>query len=193
MNGIMSHANGNAPESATVIVTERLLLRAARDTDISMLQSRIFSVPDVMQYVFSGVALPADESETLIRQHFNFGEGKTGLLVLTEKASGDVLGFAGLYPCNVLGGDDFEIGFVLARQAWGQGLSSEIGEAQLALGFRELGCKRLLALTYPENAPSRRAIEKLGMHHIEDVSISGRGPRRVYLISADEWVGRQAE
>lgn len=189
----MSLEDKSEQEPGTVIVTERLLLRAARDTDIPPLQSKIFSVPDVMRYVFAGAALPSAESEALIRQHFNFGEAKTGLSVLTEKASGDVLGFAGLYPCEVLGEDDFEIGFVLAREAWGRGLASEIGEAQLAFGFRELGCDRLLALAYPENAPSLRAIEKLGMRHVTDVSISGRGPRRVYAIDAAEWRASRPE
>ena len=105
----MSPVDKSAAEFGTIIVTERLLLRAACDNDIPLLQSKIFSVPDVMQYVFSGIALQSDESEALIRQHFNFGEGKTGLSVLTEKTSGAVLGFAGLYPCDILGRDDFEI------------------------------------------------------------------------------------
>ena len=188
----MSPVDKSAAEFGTIIVTERLLLRAACDNDIPLLQSKIFSVPDVMQYVFSGIALQSDESEALIMQHFNFGEGKTGLSVLTEKTSGAVLGFAGLYPCDILGRDDFEIGFVLAREAWGRGLASEIGAAQLAFGFQELGCGRL-ALAYPENVPSRRTIEKLGMRHVTDVSISGRGPRRVYAIDADEWHSTRPE
>jgi RimJ/RimL family protein N-acetyltransferase len=188
----MNRSTDRTPEHEPVLVTERTVLRAARDPDIPALHSAIFGVPEVMRYVFAGVALSAGESEKLIQQHFTFGNGKIGLSVLTDRTSGDVLGFAGLNPCDVLGKDDLEIGFVLARRAWGKGLAREIGEAQLALGFRELQLSRLLALAYPDNLPSLRVIETLGMSHATDVVIPGRGPRRVYSISAAEWAGRNA-
>ncbi len=175
-----------------VLVTERTVLRAARDSDIPALHSRIFGVPEVMRYVFAGVALPAGESEKLIRHHFNFGKGKIGLSVLADKASGGVLGYAGLHPCDALGRDDLEIGFVLAKGAWGKGLAREIGEAQLSLGFRELKRDRLLALAYPENLPSLRTIETLGMRHVTDAVVAGRGRRRIYSLSAAEWTRRNA-
>lgn len=127
MRGIMNHSIDGTPELEPVLVTERTVLRAACDLDIPALHGEIFSVPEVMRYVFAGVPLSGGESEKLIRQHFNFGKGKTGLSVLADKASGDVLGFAGLHPCDVFGGNDFEIGFVLAKKAWGKGLAREIG------------------------------------------------------------------
>jgi RimJ/RimL family protein N-acetyltransferase len=188
----MSHSIDGAPSPDPVLVTERTVLRAARDPDIPALHRDIFGVPEVMRYVFAGNALSTEEAKKLICQHFNFGKGKIGLSVLTDRASGDVLGFAGLYPCDVLGKDDLEIGFVLARKAWGKGLAREIGEAQLSLGFRELKCSRLLALAYPDNLPSLRTIEALGMSHATDVVIPGRGPRRVYSMSAAEWAGLNA-
>lgn len=192
MRGVMSHSIDGTPSPDSILVTGRTVLRAARDSDIPALHREIFGVPDVMRYVFAGTALSAEETEKLIRQHFNFGKGKIGLSVVADRASGGVLGFAGLYPCDILGRDDLEIGFVLARKAWGKGLAREIGEAQLSLGFRELTCDRLLALAYPDNLASLRTIEALGMSHATDVVIPGRGPRRVYSLSAAKWAGRNA-
>ena len=56
-----------------------------------------------------------------------------------------------------------EIAFNLARSHWGRGLATEAAEAVLRFGFHELGLNRIEALCMPENAASRRVIEKLNM------------------------------
>jgi RimJ/RimL family protein N-acetyltransferase len=45
----------------------------------------------------------------------------------------------------------------------GRGYASEAARAALAIGFGELGLDRVVAVTHPENAASRRVMEKLGM------------------------------
>jgi [ribosomal protein S5]-alanine N-acetyltransferase len=86
-----------------------------------------------------------------------------------------------------LSGDDLEFGFVLAREAWGRGLATEIGRAQLAFGFKQLRRARPLALASRQNAASIRTLEKLGLRHHSDAMPSGRSLRRIYCIDADEW------
>jgi ribosomal-protein-alanine N-acetyltransferase len=115
------------------------------------------------------------------------------MAVLTEQPTGEVIGFAGLSPCDALADDDFEIGFVLARQAWGRGIATEIGEAQLVFGFDRLKCGRLLGLVDPRNAPSIHALEKLGMRYLRTVADPKRGSRCVYVIEAGEWRRRHPE
>jgi ribosomal-protein-alanine N-acetyltransferase len=179
----------NSRKLGVVFTTPRLILRVLGEADLPELYGKIFSVPDVMRYVFNGVTLSDVESESFVREHFNSGNDKTGLSVLVEKASEQVVGFAGLKSCTVLESDDFEIGFVLAREAWGKGFASEIGQAQFAFGFQELGCRRLLALVNPKNLASIRTLEKLGMRHVRDLAAEGRGSRRVYCIEAEQWNG----
>jgi RimJ/RimL family protein N-acetyltransferase len=164
-----------------------MVLRAVCEADISQLYRKIFSVPEVMEWVFAGTTLSLVESESFIRANFNFKAAPIGLCALADKASGEVIGFAGLNPCRILSEDDLEIGFVLAREAWGRGLATEIGRAQLAFGFGRLGRSRLLALASAENAASIRTLEKLGTRYHSDVMPSGRSLRRVYCISANEW------
>jgi [ribosomal protein S5]-alanine N-acetyltransferase len=174
-----------------ILTTPRLILRATVEEDISILQDLILGDSDVMRFAFSGAPMAGDAAEDFIRRSFTFGESLTGMAVLTEKPAGEVVGFAGLSPCDALGADDFEIGFVLARRAWGRGLATEIGEAQLVFGFEQLKCGRLLGLVDPRNTPSIRALEKLGMRY--RATIAKRGSRNVYVIEAAEWRGRRAE
>ena len=174
-----------------ILTTPRLILRTAVEEDISALQSLIFGDSDVMRFAFSGAPMAGDAAEDFIRRFFTFGDSLTGFAVLTEKPADEIIGFAGLASCGALGADDFEIGFVLARRAWGRGMATEIGEAQLVFGFEQLKCGRLLALVEPRNTPSIRALEKLGMRY--RATIAKRGSRNVYVIEAAEWRRRRAE
>jgi [ribosomal protein S5]-alanine N-acetyltransferase len=176
-----------------ILTTPRLILRAAVEADISFLQNLIFGDSDVMRFAFSGAPMARDAAEDFIRRSFTFGNSLTGMAVLTEKPAGEVIGFAGLSPCQALGADDFEIGFVLARRAWGKGIATEIGEAQLAFGFEQLKCGRLLGLVDPRNAPSIHALEKLGMRYARTIADPERGSRRIFVIEAGEWRLRCAE
>ncbi|MEH2522704.1 GNAT family N-acetyltransferase [Bradyrhizobium sp. AZCC 2176] len=176
-----------------ILATPRLILRAAAEADISTLHNLIFGDSDVMRFAFSGAPMATDAAEDFIRRFFTFGGSLTGMAVLTEKPAGEIIGFAGLSPCDALGADDFEIGFVLARRVWGKGIATEIGKAQLALGFEQLNCGRLLGLVDPQNAPSIHALEKLGMRYLTTIADPRRGSRRVYVIEAEEWRQRRAE
>jgi RimJ/RimL family protein N-acetyltransferase len=171
----------------SILTTPRLLLRSACDDDIPILHQRIFSDNAVMHHVFSGEVMSIAGSERFIRENFNFGDRQTGMATLVQRSGGEVLGFAGLNPCDVLGQDDFEIGFVLAKRAWGQGFATEIGEAQLRFGFQALGCRRLLAMADRQNAASCRTLEKLGMRREGEVAIAGRSLRSVYCMLAEDW------
>jgi ribosomal-protein-alanine N-acetyltransferase len=180
-------------EPVVILATRRLILRAATENDLPVLQERVFADSEVMRYAFAGVPMASGEAERFMRAHFTFGDSLTGIATLTEKPAGDVIGYAGLLACGALGGDDFEIGFVLARLAWGRGIATEIGEAQLAFGFDRLGCARLLGLVEPRNAPSIRVLEKLGMRYLRNSADPKRANRSIYVINVEEWRERRTE
>jgi RimJ/RimL family protein N-acetyltransferase len=182
-------ASGNEP--IVILSTSRLVLRTTTENDIPILQERIFGDSDVMRYAFAGEPMAKDRSESFMRRFFTFGDRITGIATLIEKPANEVIGFAGLFSCDALGAEDFEIGFVLAREAWGRGIATEIGEAQLAFGFDRLGCQRLLGLVDPRNAPSIHALKKLGMRYLKEVSDPKRADRSVYMIEAREWRQRR--
>ena len=169
-----------------ILATPRLILRTATEQDIPVMHERVLGDGEVMRYVFHG-PMTAERAEEVMRKHFTFGDGVTGIAVLTEKASGELIGFAGLFPCTALDAEDLEIGFVLARRAWGKGIATEIGAAQLAFGFEQLNCRRLLALADPQNRPSIHAIEKIGMRYLKDVQEPKRANRSVFGIEIDQW------
>ena len=193
--GLMNGKPAPAPKDQPLVIltTTRLILRAATEQDIPIMRKRIFGDSDVMRYVFQGGAMTEQRAEEMMRKHFTFGASLTGIAILTERSTGDIIGFAGLFPCAALETDDFEIGFVLARHVWGRGIATEIGEAQLAFGFERLNCRRLLGLVDPANAPSIHALQKLGLRYLKDVAEPRRANRSVFCIKVEEWRGRARE
>ena len=182
--------SSKAPAPLVILTTQRLVLRATTEADIAVMHERVFGDADVMSHVFLGNVMTRERAESFMREHFTFGAKRTGIAILTEKSNSNVIGFAGLFPCKALDADDLEIGFVMAKQAWGKGYATEIGMAQLAMGFDELGCQRLLGLVEPRNAASIHALTKLGMRFLKDVISTIRPPRSVYAMLSDEWRNR---
>jgi ribosomal-protein-alanine N-acetyltransferase len=187
----MNENTASDDQPIIILSTSRLVLRTMTEDDMPILQERIFGDSDVMRYAFAGEPMAKDRSESFMRRFFTFGDSLTGIATLTEKPANEVIGFAGLLPCDALGAEDFEIGFVLARQAWGRGIATEIGAAQLAFGFDQLCCQRLLGLVDSRNAQSVHALKKLGMRYLKEVSDPKRADRSVYLIEAREWRQRR--
>jgi RimJ/RimL family protein N-acetyltransferase len=58
---------------------------------------------------------------------------------------------------------EIELTYRLGQRWWGRGLATEAAGAALRAGFDVLGLDCILAVTHPQNAGSRRVIEKLGM------------------------------
>ncbi len=169
--------------TANVIVTERLILRSATPEDFEPLFECIFSDLEVVKHL-SGMPLSRDRASRVFDEAFDLkGTGKK-IGVLVHRSSHEVIGYAGLKTCDALGEDDFEIGFVLKRSAWGHGYATEIGRAQLEYGFSTTGKARLLAQVRPANSASARALQKVGMSFAKEYERSELGTWHVYSCSS---------
>jgi RimJ/RimL family protein N-acetyltransferase len=83
--------------------------------------------------------------------------------------TGDHVGCGGLQPYR-MEEQIYELGFHLHRAYWGRGLAEEAARAVIRYAFESLGLETLFAGHHPENAASRRVLEKLGFQYAgEDV------------------------
>lgn len=121
--------------------------------------------------------------------------------IIERKADGELLGFCGLKRVNSEGAPnpgDFEIGWRLREDAWGQGYAKEAAIASLNLAFLRFGAPHVVALTIPANEPSQGLMMRLGMTRREDMDFEsadvpeGMGPVVVYRIDAAEWPAARA-
>jgi [ribosomal protein S5]-alanine N-acetyltransferase len=168
-------------EPTEIIVTPRLRLRSPIPSDLQILHDHVLSDAAVMQLALSGQPMLPPQSKEFIDRNFDHDASGKKLGVLIERATGQVIGFAGLLQSDVLGEIDYEIGFVLRRSAWSLGYATEIGRAQIEYGFATLGLRRLLALVSPKNGASISVLKKIGMELHTTVQSEQRGNRHVYV------------
>jgi predicted acetyltransferase len=60
---------------------------------------------------------------------------------------------------------EIEVGYALHKQYWNNGYATELARAFLEWGFRHLSVDKFVAILRPENAASRRVLEKSGMRY----------------------------
>jgi ribosomal-protein-alanine N-acetyltransferase len=162
-----------------LIETERLLLRGPKPEDLQHVY-RIHSDPEVMR--FYGV-LPYDSVEKA-QKHLDWlyslhREGKGLRPVITVKGLDTYIGDVGYYDYEQKH-HRAEIGYILAKEYWGNGFMSEALEAMLKYGFNEMGLNRVQALIDPRNQASQRVIEKQGFKY--------EGTFREYELEYGEFV-----
>lgn len=187
-----------------VLKTERLLLRPLTETDADI-EVEIGTDPDVMKYV----AEPETAAE-VIRDMPKYvrrcAGGCIGIWCLIERSTNEKLGTACLLPLpieeddtnwDLVTGDDLpaceiEVGYMLRKSAWGKGYATEACSRLLRFAFEETLMEKVVAVTDPDNAASRKVIEKCGLVY--------EGMRRAYAtqcsgyrINRRQWLGKFRE
>lgn len=140
-------------------------MRRWRDEDLGPF-AEMNADPEVVEYLPG--ALSRDESDEVVRRiEGGFEANGFGLWALEVREGGKFVGFAGL---NVPGFEAHftpavEVGWRLARAAWGNGYATEAGRAALRFGFEQVGLSEIVSFTTAENHRSRAVMERLGMTH----------------------------
>jgi RimJ/RimL family protein N-acetyltransferase len=103
-----------------------------------------------------------------------YGTWGFGPYAVVEQSTRAVIGYCGLFffP-EVNGQPEVEIGYRLARSAWGQGYATEAALAIRDFAFASLSIKRLIAIIDPSNLASLRVAQKLGMQYESEVMLEG--------------------
>ena len=83
-----------------------------------------------------------------------------------RRIDGAFIGFCGLLPAKPPIDGEIEIGWRLARLAWGQGYAREAAMASLAWAWANLSVDSIAAITVAENERSWGLMERIGMTRI---------------------------
>ncbi|MFE9389065.1 GNAT family N-acetyltransferase [Streptomyces sp. NPDC006784] len=148
----------------TELLTERLLLRAWRESDLAP-WAAMNADPQVREH-FPGVLDRAESDASVARFQADLERRGWGWWAVEVRASGEFIGFAGLDPVEEeLPVEGVEVGWRLARSAWGHGFATEAGRAAVEFGFASLGLPEIVAITPVGNVRSQAVMRRLGMAH----------------------------
>lgn len=161
------------------IETTRLRLRSWRTTDADA-----FAALNSDAEVMADEGGPIDRATSdakLDRYMAAFARLGFGRWVV-EARDGAFLGYAGIMPSSQGHplGAHFEIGWRLARAAWGKGYASEAARAALDDALGRAGLPEVLAYTAPDNLRSQAVMERLRLV---------RDPARDFTADYPRWKG----
>jgi len=182
--------------SIPTITTSRLVLRALSAKDLDPLY-QVFGGKDVMRYFPSTDVPTRDQVQKMISHQLkHWDEHGFGWWALEPREKNELIGWSGLQFLPET--DEIEVAYLLAPAYWGQGLATEAAKASLRYGFEELGLENVVAIVHPENAASRRVIEKLGMSFVDQTPYFGMdccryaiGPASFEKVQAIDRVARK--
>ncbi len=173
------------------ITTARLVLRPFTKEDVDGLHS-ILSEEGIMRYFPRSTPPSRDRVQKLIAKQLSHWETHNfGWWAVEPRADGQsdhtLIGWNGLQYLPET--QEVEVGYLLSKAYWRQGLTTEAGRASLTYGFETLGLKTIIAVVHPENIASQRVIEKLGLTYTGE-AVYFDMPVYRYVIKADDFQKR---
>jgi ribosomal-protein-alanine N-acetyltransferase len=146
-----------------ILETDRLLLRPHRECDWCAMLA-IDADPEVQRFL-GGRTITEQQTRDYLQRTRVWAQERPRTrydFAIVLKAEERLIG-----GCFLLGIEprlrQAEMGYQLARSAWGQGYATEAACALLTIAFDEAGLHRVWAQCDTENAASWRVMEKLGM------------------------------
>ncbi len=144
------------------IHTERLLLRPVQASDSGAMADRR-SDPEVARHQSWTPPYTLEQATKAIEAISSMEEpvdDEWWMLTITKSDDQTVLGDLVIHP--TWDGRSVEIGYTLARSAWGNGYATEAVQALIARLFENRQLTRIHAMLHPDNTPSARVLERTG-------------------------------
>lgn len=186
--------------SAATLHTDRLRLEPYDDHHLDGLNA-MNSLPEVMRFVGGQTETREQTAAVIARAKRCWQAWGTSWWALVHLNTGRVAG-AGCVQylrreaappedLDSLRHNPLEIGWRLHPDFWRQGLASEAARCMAAFAFHRFPIQELLAVRHPDNLPSGRVMDRLGMRQ------RGLEPWygtmvAVHVISRAEWQRRAA-
>ena len=149
--------------STVTLETDRLILRAFTQDDINDFYAYA-SVPGVGEMA----GWPHHENIETTKMILDMFIKEKNVFAICHKETGRVIGSFGFHDSWANCAPEYkdtrlcEIGYVLSKDFWGQGLMPEAVRAAVKFGFEQLNLDYISVSHFTGNVQSRRVIEKSG-------------------------------
>ncbi|MFD1935120.1 GNAT family N-acetyltransferase [Nonomuraea mangrovi] len=160
--------------------TKRLSFQEMTPADLDDMAA-LLGDPEVMRYYPAPMSREQaarwiEWNQRLYREHGH------GLWLLTLRDTGEFAGNCGLTPQNVEGTVHVEVGYLLRTHLQNKGYATEAAHACRDHARDVLGLDQLIAIINPDNRPSQRVAEKIGLA-FERTALYNGCQQRIYAGS----------
>src|SRR5258708_3893116 len=165
-----------------ILQTPRLVFREMSLADLDFVAAMLAD-PEVMR--FYPKCYSRDEAEAWIQRNLDrYARDGHGRWLVLDRATGEPRGQVGLVMQEVEGTLEPEVGYLIHRPFWRQGLAAEAARATRDYAFGVLGKRRVISLIRPENVPSQGVARKIGMRPEPRTVQHGGFEHLVFSVSA---------
>ena len=173
--------------------TTRLSLRRFTPDDFDWFAG-LFADVNVTRYL-GGTRTRAQAAEMFDARVLAYYEQHPGLgmWMTEERVSGQPIGF---HLLNHIQGETIvQVGFGLAKDAWGKGYGTEMAREVVRYGFDDLKLPHIAAIANLDNLASQHVLEKIGLKRRGERSFkhpayASQGPLAWFELDADGWRSR---
>jgi len=177
------------PAVPAAMVTRRLVLRPPRDSDLDTLQA-LYADPAVNRFCAAATPHGRAATQAQLQGWISHWQARGfGHWAIAEREQPDTLiGFGGLMHRSVAGHAGLYLYYRITPQAWGRGLASEMALHAMDQAFEQRREKTVVAAVLPNNAPTRKTLEALGLR-LKGTLADGPGSAAalLYELGADRW------
>jgi len=163
--------------------TERLVLRPLRADDLDEIATLLGDEEGLLRW---GAPLDRDGAHGWIDRNLaRYRDDGFGRCAVISRETGELVGDCGLIRTSVEGSSEVELGWIVRRSLWGQGIATEAATAWRDYAFDVLGLGRIVSMVSEHNPASRRVAEKLGMT-VERTAVWENAPMLMYALHAQQ-------
>ena len=141
-----------------------------------------------MAWRLDGAAAAVAEFERVLSHPERTNPARRHWYLAVTTPAGDFCGITGFdHRRDGLG----EFGWYLSSRHWGHGYATAATSLLLGFGFRTVGVPAITATCDPDNAASRRVLEKSGLQHVADETVDtwrGVRPRLRFRVAAGDYL-----
>jgi [ribosomal protein S5]-alanine N-acetyltransferase len=167
-----------------VLETSRLTLRPFQEENLDRL-AQLMANEGFMR--FSLGVYTREQTQTVLDKFLSWNRaGRPSPFAVLVRSNSTLIGYCGFLHWHLDGTDEIEIGYRLHPDYWDKGIATEAAMAVRDHAFRDLKLPRVISLIHPENIPSRRVAEKIGMTLEKQTTFRGF-PTNVFSLCRDQW------
>lgn len=159
-----------------ILPTERLVLRLLNPTNVAdqELLYQLDQDTEVMRFISGGIPTTRQQHEDVLLprlKSYTQIEKGWGMWGIFDKADSQFYGWILVRPMHFFSTEphffDLELGWRLARAAWGKGIATEAATHVMNTLHQRTGINQFSAIADKDNTASIRIMEKLGMRFIK--------------------------
>ena len=163
-----------------ILQTRRLTLRELEKEDVGAL--RLILQDPLVMYAWEHAFTDAEIRGWIETNQARYQKDGCGYWAAQASETGKLIGMLGLLMEELDGERKLGLGYLLRRDCWGMGYATEGAQALLDEAFYKRNALEVIAEIRPENIPSRRVAERLGMRAEGELVKRYRGKDMPHLI-----------